>query len=92
MTTENVTVAAPTHWRENYSKGTMKGSDLSSKNEHSLCILERGKNSEEKLIQNDVPNLIYTNQKEKEQVVNILALSVICRAITVTKHKEYWRP
>lgn len=37
-------------------------------------------------------DLIYTNQKEKGQVVNILALPVICSTITVMKHKEYWKP
>jgi len=38
-----------------------------------------------------VPNLIYTKQKEKEQVANILALAVICSAIIVTEHKKDWR-
>lgn len=38
-----------------------------------------------------MPNLIYTNQKKKEQVVNILALTVIYSAIIVIKYKNNWR-
>lgn len=38
-----------------------------------------------------MPNLIYINQKENEQLGIILALAVICSAIIVTKHKKDWK-